>query len=1092
MVFLLSNQALCQTDYEKAIQAIDKNQMQEAEQYLKSAMKSGNQIFEASVLYSFLDDDMPKDREGLQSTLLKEIVKLNDPNPYYFSLWFSEYMFNGYDVKNTQSIKFIEQIMEDKKTNTSILSALYYVLRIHNIDINKPFEAQKMMPKMGAVMEWSVVGPFENLQGSGFNKAYPPIEKASKTEVFTSSRYQPIQWRVPKIPIKESWISLTNFFYEKTGILYAQSFVESDKNQDVFLGLGYAGNCKVFVNQEEVYASEKEVLTELDAFVFPVKLQKGSNRILVQIGYFDKEQPNFMLRVLDQNMAPISLPASPFADNYIKTSIKSPHPVKEHFAIKYFREKYDANPYDLLNLLLYVRALKRLGYEQKSLEILQKYLTKQPNNPLVEVLYLSSLSKKDDRADLLKEIEIAKTRFPNSFICLLTQFREYLKNEDYPKAQETLNKMENLNYSKLMMYNYWVDLYSEMKDMKKMIEIVEASYKDYPENKSIFFRYFLLQLKGLKNTQEALKLANKFSAKHYHARLQNELKDYYYDAGDIDKAIEIQKGEIATEPSTDYSYYSLASLYYIAKDYKNAETYVDSSIQICDGNWKYWDLKGMIYEMNNKDEKAKEFFKIALRLNPVNYNIRKKLYKNDPSKDVTNLIKFEKMEDYLKMETPNEVKDKFPIHYLFDETYKIVYPEGASEEYCHFAIRILNKDGIDRCKEINVGEDTYAKYFKIENAQVYKKSGTKFKADVSGNDVVFPNLEVGDIVYVKYKIEYYFQGKFARDFFESFSCQTLYPTTLMRHSFIVAKNINFNIKEKNGKQEYSKEDLGEFNAWHWVQKNNPGFVREPFMPASKDFLPTTEISTLKSWNDIAQWYSDVSLLQSEPGERVKAVVQDLMSKNPKANNKEKAKIIYEYILKNIRYSSIPFRQSALVPQKAELVIESKLGDCKDLSTLFVSMCKVANIDANLVLVATNDDGFYQMDLPSINFNHCIVRLNVEQKPIYLELTNPFLAFGASQFNLEGAQFLNIPRKVEPSYQAKIENFDFSNAIQSRVHRSSKITVKENNLNVNVKSTKFGYSASSSRRVFSELDEEKTRKKNERTSFLWCCEYSRFE
>ena len=89
-------------------------------------------------------------------------------------------------------------------------------------------------------------------------------------------------------------------------------------------------------------------------------------------------------------------------------------------------------------------------------------------------------------------------------------------------------------------------------------------------------------------------------------------------------------------------------------------------------------------------------------------------------------------------------------------------------------------------------------------------------------------------------------------------------------------------------------------------------------------------------------------------------------------DKEKVEIIYTFIVKNIRYSSVSFRQSGLIPQKANSVLNTKIGDCKDVSTLFVAMCKEAGIeDAGLVLVNTRDNGLKDLMLPSISFNHCI-------------------------------------------------------------------------------------------------------------------------
>ena len=131
----------------------------------------------------------------------------------------------------------------------------------------------------------------------------------------------------------------------------------------------------------------------------------------------------------------------------------------------------------------------------------------------------------------------------------------------------------------------------------------------------------------------------------------------------------------------------------------------------------------------------------------------------------------------------------------------------------------------------------------------------------------------------------------------------------------------------------------------------------------------------------------------------------------------KARRIYNYIQKNIRYSSVSFRQSAYVPQKASVTINTRLGDCKDLSSLFVSLASMAGLHANLVLVDTRDNGTKEMVLPSVEFNHCIVLLKMGGKETYLELTDNNLPFGCLPNNLPGASSLIIPRQNEEYLQA---------------------------------------------------------------------------
>src|SRR6185436_7664790 len=98
---------------------------------------------------------------------------------------------------------------------------------------------------------------------------------------------------------------------------------------------------------------------------------------------------------------------------------------------------------------------------------------------------------------------------------------------------------------------------------------------------------------------------------------------------------------------------------------------------------------------------------------------------------------------------------------------------------------------------------------------------------------------------------------------------------------------------------------------------------------------------------------------------------ELFPGNEKLSDLQKAKRIYDYVVKEIRYSSVDFRQSGLIPQSTANTLNSRIGDCKDVSTLFIAMCREVGLDAKLTLVCTNDNGSNFLFMPTVDFNHCI-------------------------------------------------------------------------------------------------------------------------
>lgn len=124
---------------------------------------------------------------------------------------------------------------------------------------------------------------------------------------------------------------------------------------------------------------------------------------------------------------------------------------------------------------------------------------------------------------------------------------------------------------------------------------------------------------------------------------------------------------------------------------------------------------------------------------------------------------------------------------------------------------------------------------------------------------------------------------------------------------------------------------------------------------------------------------------------------------------------------HLNYSSVDFRQSSHLPQKPSKTLSSKLGDCKDFSTLFKTLAEMAGVKSNLVLVMTNYNGLNTTVLPSINFNHCIVKVHpTKGAPYYLELTDKYNPFKSLPINLYQATILEIPTSNNGAKKYELE------------------------------------------------------------------------
>lgn len=174
----------------------------------------------------------------------------------------------------------------------------------------------------------------------------------------------------------------------------------------------------------------------------------------------------------------------------------------------------------------------------------------------------------------------------------------------------------------------------------------------------------------------------------------------------------------------------------------------------------------------------------------------------------------------------------------------------------------------------------------------------------------------------------------------------------------------------------------------------PPIKEEKFMPAMQDLEYSITISSLKSWNQLAQWYYTLIREQDHITPEIQKQTEQLLSGTK--DRREKIQRLYEYVAENIRYIGIELGIWAIKPHPAELVFKEKYGDCKDKSTLLNTMLKAAGIKSYPVLISSGDSSKVIREVPSLSyFNHMILVAEAEENGelIWLDPTVETAAFG---------------------------------------------------------------------------------------------------
>jgi hypothetical protein len=127
------------------------------------------------------------------------------------------------------------------------------------------------------------------------------------------------------------------------------------------------------------------------------------------------------------------------------------------------------------------------------------------------------------------------------------------------------------------------------------------------------------------------------------------------------------------------------------------------------------------------------------------------------------------------------------------------------------------------------------------------------------------------------------------------------------------------------------------------------------------------------WRALGQWITNLEANRPDPSPEITAQTQSLIAGAP--DFYAKLSRITEYIQKNIRYFIVMRGIGGLQANHAADIFRNRYGDCKDKTTLLISMLQVAGIHAFYVPVDSHR-GVVDPDDPSIYGNHMITAIEL--------------------------------------------------------------------------------------------------------------------
>ncbi|MCK5075196.1 MAG: DUF3857 domain-containing protein, partial [Calditrichia bacterium] len=343
-------------------------------------------------------------------------------------------------------------------------------------------------------------------------------------------------------------------------------------------------------------------------------------------------------------------------------------------------------------------------------------------------------------------------------------------------------------------------------------------------------------------------------------------------------------------------------------------------------------------------------------------------------------------------------------------------------------IQINNKDG-EGYSQIVIHENDYKKLKKVKG-EITDKNGKRLKK-IKKNDFQFSNLESWYMVradawkkfYIykphsyPYTIEYEYEVEM-KSVFHGIRWMPQTDVPVISSEFILKVNNNFKFKTHSiGIDVEPKVGKGfDETTYMYSLFNIKKRELDDYMPPEdklqtalyiipEEFTLGDYTGSYESWGTFTDFIRELIKGRYNLNEKTKAKVRDLVK--DAVSDREKIDILYRFLQDRTRYQAIYLDIGGFQPHFAQDVYNNCYGDCKDLSTLMISMLDAVGIKAYPTLILTRDEGVVREDLILSQFNHFIAMVPLQNDTLWLENTADYRWAGDLSYTDEDCSVLVI-------------------------------------------------------------------------------------
>jgi tetratricopeptide (TPR) repeat protein len=907
----------------------------------------------------------------------------------------------------------------------------------------QPSEAKAIGRELGLITTFAVTGPFDNDGHRGHAAVYAPESEASAPAA--DSHYEgknpsvPLRWRVlPETALsRDGSVPLDAWLRpDSQGTAYALCYIRSPQAQRVAVRVGSTGAVKVWVNRGAPVL-DRELYHPLhpDQEVGGAMLLAGWNRLLVKISN-NEGRWAFVLRLTTPDGRPLT---------GLATSAAPPSP---DWPIPAAAAYTGAPPSNLLTLLrarvpklaagtrlvpgsaaarsraealldlgLYLHYITPFDPETREDEqVVGEAVALWPSRRAYRLLALVTGEVNRERSSVEAGLALPGDGEPDERARLLYELgRIYDEGQRQRQAEQAYAEAARLRSALYPATLALAQLQAHRGVTSEAIRLVSGLHERHRALRVQRTLADLLGRAGRHAESEALYTALLAQSQDDQDAMR-QLLSRARARGDVDAALGWLSKLEALAPEAVWVVRERIELLEGAGRHELALAAASAAMTQLGGDADWHQLRGRLLVALGRTELAISEYQTALAIKPQNPSLRSYLQHLDPQArsgdDLARSFRLD-LPALLARPRPKPAAGD-PARVLLDQKVTRVHKNGLSEVYTQRAIEILDEHGAAEYGEIDIRYTPDTQSVQIKSAKLYRRTGEVQESvaqqennvsepwyglyyDVHAQTVRFDGLRPGDVVTLEYVLADVGRRNLLSDYFGDLHfMQEEVPRLDSRYILVLPEEelqrrpLYFNEPRRDGGVSIVRKDerRGPDHLIAFTATNVPRILSEPGMPGFTEVAAYVHVSTYRTWEDVAHWYTGLVAEQLAPSNDIIQAARAAVAGLAAGDELGKLRAIYNEVVRRTRYVGLEFGIHGYKPYKVAQIFQRKFGDCKDKASLLKVMLKEVGIDSTLVLARTRRNGHIDPEPASLSvFDHAIVY--VPKFDLYLDGTAEF-------------------------------------------------------------------------------------------------------